>query len=56
VRSLHEKAKEKDLKSSKPEPSKRTIVVDLEEDMCHQIMDFGGLCSRVFMERSFIKF
>jgi hypothetical protein len=56
VKSLWENAKEKGLTSSKPKQPKRTIVIDLEEDRCHQIMDFGGFYSGVFMERSFRKF
>jgi hypothetical protein len=56
VKSLWENVKEKGLTSSKPEQSKQMIVIDLEEDKCHQIMDFRGLHSGVFMERSFRKF
>jgi hypothetical protein len=56
VKSLWENVKEKGLTSSKPEQLKRMIVIDLEEDRCHQIVDFGGFHSGVFMERSFGKF
>jgi hypothetical protein len=56
VKSLEEKMKDKGLKSPKPEQPKQTKAVNLEEDKCHQIVEFGGLHSRVFMERSFRKF
>ena len=55
VNSLWENAKEKGLTSSKPEQLKQMTIIDLGEDRCHQIMDFGGLHFKVFMEISFEK-
>jgi hypothetical protein len=31
-------------------------IVDMEEDKCHEIVDFGGFHYEFFMERSFGKF
>jgi hypothetical protein len=41
VKTLRENAMDKSLKSSKPEQPKQLGVVDLKEDTCHQIMNFG---------------